>query len=477
MNRLQEIVRKNGPILIVALISIAFYEVLEHFGQVLSTFQNAVSLLMPFFVGLGFAWLLDIPTRKLQEKWIKRRWLAVLVVLVCVGIVLWLLGVIVVPQVRDSIVDFVNDFPEYSANLLVTIKELPFSQALDMEYLESVLGDWQKLSEQIVVWVGDSSKNIFEYGIAIGHRVYEAVIAFAAMLFIMLDKDHLVAEIKMVCRAIFADSVYEELLRIWHLSDKMLSGFLLGKFADSLIVGLITAVVMLIFRMPLASLISVIVCLTNIIPVAGPFIGGGVGAVLLLLVSPKSVIPFLIMILIIQQLDGNIIGPKILGDRVGLPTIWSLFAIVIGGKIGGAVGMVLGVPVFAVFYTLAKELVEKQLIKKGAADMIVEAGVLTTDEILEEHIPDKTENQVQSGKAEKRTKKRQKKSKKEETAKQVTSETQEIDESEYADEPESDMDMELEKAAQTESGKKIQEAPEKAVQSDNIQEVQEESEQ
>ena len=384
MNRFQEIVRKNGPLLIVALISIAFYEVLEHFGQVLTAFQNAFNLLMPFWVGIGLAWLLDIPTRKLQEKWIKRRSLAVLVVLVCVGILLWLLGVIVVPQVRDSIIDFMNNFSDYSDNLLATIKELPFSQALDMKNLEEVLGDWQKLSEQIVEWFGDYSKNIFEYGKAIGHTIYEAVIAFAAMLFILLDKDHLVAEIKMVCRALFSETVYNELLRIWHLSDKMLSGFLLGKFADSLIVGLITAVTMLIFKMPLASLISVIVCITNIIPVAGPFIGGGIGAVILLLVSPKSVIPFLIMILIIQQLDGNIIGPKILGDRVGLPTIWSLFAIVIGGKIGGPVGMVLGVPIFAVFYTLVKEFVEKQLIKKGATEMIEEAGVLTTEEILQE---------------------------------------------------------------------------------------------
>lgn len=384
MNRFQEIVRKNGPLLIVALISIAFYEVLEHFGQVFTAFQNAFNLLMPFWVGIGLAWLLDIPTRKLQEKWIKRRSLAVLVVLVCVGILLWLLGVIVVPQVRDSIIDFMNNFSDYSDNLLATIKELPFSQALDMKNLEEVLGDWQKLSEQIVEWFGDYSKNIFEYGKAIGHTLYEAVIAFAAMLFILLDKDHLVAEIKMVCRALFSETVYNELLRIWHLSDKMLSGFLLGKFADSLIVGLITAVTMLIFKMPLASLISVIVCITNIIPVAGPFIGGGIGAVILLLVSPKSVIPFLIMILIIQQLDGNIIGPKILGDRVGLPTIWSLFAIVIGGKIGGPVGMVLGVPIFAVFYTLVKEFVEKQLIKKGATEMIEEAGVLTTEEILQE---------------------------------------------------------------------------------------------
>lgn len=384
MNRFQEIVRKNGPLLIVALISIAFYEVLEHFGQVLTAFQNAFNLLMPFWVGIGLAWLLDIPTRKLQEKWIKRRSLAVLVVLVCVGILLWLLGVIVVPQVRDSIIDFMNNFSDYSDNLLATIKELPFSQALDMKNLEEVLGDWQKLSEQIVEWFGDYSKNIFEYGKAIGHTLYEAVIAFAAMLFILLDKDHLVAEIKMFCRALFSETVYNELLRIWHLSDKMLSGFLLGKFADSLIVGLITAVTMLIFKMPLASLISVIVCITNIIPVAGPFIGGGIGAVILLLVSPKSVIPFLIMILIIQQLDGNIIGPKILGDRVGLPTIWSLFAIVIGGKIGGPVGMVLGVPIFAVFYTLVKEFVEKQLIKKGATEMIEEAGVLTTEEILQE---------------------------------------------------------------------------------------------
>ena len=434
MNRFQEIVRKNGPLLIVALISIAFYEVLEHFGQVFTAFQNAFNLLMPFWVGIGLAWLLDIPTRKLQEKWIKRRSLAVLVVLVCVGILLWLLGVIVVPQVRDSIIDFMNNFSDYSDNLLATIKGLPFSQALDMKNLEDILGDWQKLSEQIVEWFGDYSKNIFEYGKAIGHTLYEAVIAFAAMLFILLDKDHLVAEIKMVSRALFSETVYNELLRIWHLSDKMLSGFLLGKFADSLIVGLITAVTMLIFKMPLASLISMIVCVTNIIPVAGPFIGGGIGAVILLLVSPKSVIPFLIMILIIQQLDGNIIGPKILGDRVGLPTIWSLFAIVIGGKIGGPVGMVLGVPIFAVFYTLVKDFVEKQLIKKGATEMIEEAGVLTTEEILQE--PDQNGKNTKEDKSKKERKSLFHKKKKQEQEQDVNETNNEDEKYDLKDEAE-----------------------------------------
>jgi predicted PurR-regulated permease PerM len=164
----------------------------------------------------------------------------------------------------------------------------------------------------------------------------------------------------------------------------MLSDFLLGKFADSVVIAAITAIVMAIFRMPLVALISVIVGITNMVPVAGPFIGGGIGGVIILLVSPKSLIPFLIMILAIQQLDGNIIGPKILGDRVGLPTIWTLFAIIVGGKLFGIVGMVLGVPIFAVIYTLVKEFVEKQLKKKGEVELLEQSGIQTLDDMLPE---------------------------------------------------------------------------------------------
>lgn len=382
MNQFQNILKKTGPWLLTALVAITFYEILEHLQGVLELCKNVISVVMPFFIGIALAWLLDIPTRKLQEKLIKKRAIAVVVVLISVGLILWLLVAMVVPQVKDSAADFVENISIYFDNLMNLLQKLPVSEKLNFDSLESLISNWENVSKQLFDWAGNYSDSIFEYGKAIGQGLISSIIAIAAMLFIMFDKDHLLTQIKMAARAILPEGFYKESLRIWHLADKMLSGFLMGKLADSIVIAAITAIVMSIFKMPLVALISVIVGITNMIPVAGPFIGGGIGGVLLLLVAPKSLIPFLIMILAIQQLDGNIIGPKILGDTVGLPTVWTLFAIVVGGKLFGIVGMVLGVPIFAVIYTLIKEFVEKQLKKKGEVEMLEESGIVTVDEIL-----------------------------------------------------------------------------------------------
>jgi predicted PurR-regulated permease PerM len=264
------------------------------------------------------------------------------------------------------------------------LEKLPIADRLNIEGLKLAFADWEHLWKQLSSWAETYSGSIFAYGKAIGQGVVSAIVALAAMIFILLDKNHLLAQINMLLCAITPENVYKETLRIWRLADRMLSDFLLGKFADSVVIAAITAIVMAIFRMPLVALISVIVGITNMVPVAGPFIGGGIGGVIILLVSPKSLIPFLIMILAIQQLDGNIIGPKILGDRVGLPTIWTLFAIIVGGKLFGIVGMVLGVPIFAVIYTLVKEFVEKQLKKKGEIELLEQSGIQTLDDMLPE---------------------------------------------------------------------------------------------
>lgn len=382
MNQFQNMLKKTGPWLLTALVAITFYEVLEHFQSVLNICDKVISILMPFFVGIALAWLLDIPTRKLQEKLIKKRAIAVIVVLIGVGLLIWLLVAMVVPQVRDSATDFAKNLSMYFDNLMNLLEKLPLSEKWNFDNLKSFLSNWENISKQLFDWVGNYSGSIFEYGVAIGQGLISAIISIAAMLFIMFDKDHLLTQIKMVARATLSENLYNESLRIWHLADKMLSGFLMGKMADSIVIAAITAIVMSIFQMPLVALISVIVGITNMIPVAGPFIGGGIGGVIILLVSPKSLIPFLIMILAIQQLDGNIIGPKILGDTVGLPTVWTLFAIVVGGKLFGIVGMVLGVPIFAVIYTLIKEFVEKQLKKKGETKLLEGPGIVTVDEIL-----------------------------------------------------------------------------------------------
>lgn len=378
MDKLRDNFKKIGPWLIVTFSTVILFEVLEHFAEVRAVMSNVLSVIMPFVVGAALAWLLDIPARKIEEKWVHNRGAAIAITLFGVILAVYLLGATVIPQVRDSATDFSTNISVYADNLQKLIQKtiaytekLPFHDKLNLENgLEMIVNDWESIWNGIKELASNYSDSIFEYGKAIGQGFASSLIAIAAMIFILIEKEHLLHTIKKLGKAVFSEKLYTEIARICTLSDKMLSGFLIGKFLDSAIIGVITAIVMSIFHMPLVALISVIVAVTNIIPVVGPIIGGGIGGVLILFVSPKSLIPFLILILVIQQVDGNIIGPKILGDNVGMPTTWTLFAIIVGGKLFGIVGMVLGVPVFAVIYTLIREFISKRLEEKGYSDML-----------------------------------------------------------------------------------------------------------
>ena len=149
------------------------------------------------------------------------------------------------------------------------------------------------------------------------------------------------------------------------LTSKMFNSFIFGKALDSLVIGIVCYICMVVMNMPYAPLIGVVVGVTNMIPVFGPFLGAIPCAIILLLIDPIKAIEFVIFILILQQVDGNIIGPYILGDSMGLPTLWIMFAILIGGALFGVAGMFLGVPVFSVIYVLVREWTHERLKQKN----------------------------------------------------------------------------------------------------------------
>jgi len=159
--------------------------------------------------------------------------------------------------------------------------------------------------------------------------------------------------------------VASNVLRICHQANRNLTGFFTGKIIDSAIIGVLTFLLMTLFKMKFAAVISIIVGVTNIIPVFGPFIGAVPGIILLVFVDPLQALGFAVLILFIQQLDGNFIGPTILGDAIGIDALWILVSIVVGGALFGLVGMVVGVPVFATMYSVVKEFAEWCLRRKG----------------------------------------------------------------------------------------------------------------
>lgn len=359
MERLKETIDKMRPWILVVLIGITFYEVLEHLVPVWKAVSTIASVFMPFVVGAALAWLLDIPVRRLESTKVMKRGLAITIVLVGVILFFVLLVEMVVPQLTLSAKSFMENAPDYIQNVEDFVKKIPVVNQLDVS--QSVLFDWDMISSKGVDLLSNYGGSLLSYGMEFGSSLLSVLTSIVFSVYVLLEKDNMVRQMKMIFKALFSPKICEGILHIYNLADKMMTGFLVGKIIDSLIIGVLTAVLMTIFHIPFVPLISVLVGITNIIPIFGPIIGGVIGAVLILLAEPSHFIVFVILIVIIQQTDGHFIGPKILGDTVGLSTAWTLFAILIGGELFGFAGMVLGVPVFAVMYSLIREFIYKRL--------------------------------------------------------------------------------------------------------------------
>lgn len=356
---MKETMKNMSPWIIVVLIGITFFEVLENIKIVCHGLSIVISVFMPFLVGTALAWLLDIPVRKLEATKVMKRGLAIFLVLIGVTLAIVLLIEMVVPQIIISADSFMENVPVYIENVEVFIEKIPYVKDLDIN--KTLLGNSDTITKKCMELLSDYGQNLLSYGMEFGSSVLSVITSVVFSVYVLLEKDHMVRQLKLLLKALFPQNVCQGMMHIYQLSDKMMTGFLMGKLLDSFIIGILTAVLMSLLHIPFVSLISVLVGVTNIIPVFGPIIGGAIGAVLILLAEPKYFIIFVILIIIIQQVDGHFIGPKILGDTVGLSTAWTLFAILIGGELFGFSGMILGVPVFAVISSLIREFVYKRL--------------------------------------------------------------------------------------------------------------------
>ena len=267
---------------------------------------------------------------------------------------------------------FNSDFPEFSLSdsaSLDYMSDSVFSEAVIAHTARSIsrLEDIYELSEK---WL--KNLDLESAFVSITSGVYNVVkeilnilIGFVASVYMLLSKDTFHAQLKKMAVAFFPEARCDRLLDVCRRTNKIFSGFIVGKLIDSLIIGVLCYFGMLILKLPYPVLIATIIGVTNIIPFFGPIFGLVPSALLILLINPWQCLYFVIFVLCLQQFDGNILGPHILGDSVGLSSFWILVSITVAGGIFGFSGMVLGVPNFAVFYSLFSDLVNRRLIQKG----------------------------------------------------------------------------------------------------------------
>ena len=275
----------------------------------------------------------------------------------------------VIPQVVDSIFSIANDIPEYFNNLESWFEKISYKNPDVYSFITTQFDTIQpKLSEYIngiIPKLGSLAVKLKDSAIVFLLGLKDFVIGFIVAIYLLFSKELFIAQLRKFVVAIFPQNASMSIRQVASHANKTLSGFISGKLLDSLIIGILCFIVMKIMNMEFVALISVIVGVTNIIPFFGPIIGAVPSALLLLMAAPKQVIPFIIFIIILQQFDGNILGPMILGDSTGLSGFWVMFAIFVGGGLFGFAGMILGVPVFAVIYSLVSDFLNFLLTKKG----------------------------------------------------------------------------------------------------------------
>lgn len=372
-------------LLVVASISILLLAVvlnLDKIGKLLSTVWNAFS---PIVIGGVLAYLLNplmnfldrrlypfLCKRKMKEEKARKlsRVASLLFALLVFAILVYEFFALLLPQLYESIIGIVNNFSNYYA----------VAEKWVMSFLEgdAVLQTWANdMMDRLFVFL----ENWLESGlvpslekilsgltssvVSVVGGALDLIIGLCAAVYMLWSRDLFLAQSKKLVAALCKAPVADHILTLGRRIHKVFSGFIIGKLVDSLIIGVMCYIGMLILRLPYPALVATVVGVTNIIPFFGPFIGAIPSAFLILLVNPLQALYFVIFVLVLQQVDGNIIGPRILGDTIGISGFWVLVSITVAGSLFGFAGMVLGVPVFAVLYMLISDFVKSRLEAKG----------------------------------------------------------------------------------------------------------------
>ncbi len=350
--------------------------------------RGILLLLRPIFIGLALAYLCNPFFRFFERKLLYklhpptlRRTLSLILTYLTVLLIIALVLLLIFPQFIESIVVFADKYDSYVNTAIEQLNHAIdainnfTSRFLDKPILQNVSPEG--LRAKVSDFFGDQGKNLMDYLKNVNIKPLTDVIAGAVAvlrdtlfgifisIYLLSTKEKRYAQIMKLRRALFSDNVNATLTRLFTIADRSFGGFLEGKLVDSLIIGILTYIVISFFGIPYAILIATIVGVTNIVPVIGPFIGAIPTAFILLLSEPSKVIPFLIIILVIQQLDGNVIGPKILGDNTGVSSLCVIIAVAIVGSLWGLVGMIVGVPLFATILEMTDSFVVTRLQKKG----------------------------------------------------------------------------------------------------------------
>ena len=331
---------------------------------VLSVLGSIISMLSPFILGGGIAFLLNIPMKHIEKSLnIKNRKtgraLSLIITLILFVAVVLVAILVVVPQLLESVVQLQYKIPQFIKSTEVFLNKCFSDNPWILESAENININWEETYKTISQVLSSGLSSVITGSIYAVRGVAGALtnfgIGFIFAIYLLIGKEVLSGQFKKLVKVYLPEDIGEKTLEILGIAERIFSGFFTGQCLEACILGMMFIITLSVLNLPYALLIGVLIAITALIPVFGAFVGLFVGAFLMLIQSPADAVIFVIAFFVIQQIEGNLIYPHVVGNSVGLPAIWVLLAVTLGGSMMGVVGMILFIPGFSVLYTLIKE--------------------------------------------------------------------------------------------------------------------------
>ena len=365
-----------GYILLIAALILG----IQNITVVVTVLQTVVGVLQPLILGAVIAYILNILMKKLEKIYFpksknrlinktKRMVCIILSLLLVIGILGLVMG-LVLPELAGAFAVIAESVPVYYEKLVAWLMTYSDKFPVIEEYINGLQLDWSQITKNLVMYATSGVGGIFNSAISVVSVVVGGIVNFVIALifaiYLLAGKEKLSAQLKRVLEAYLSEKKRAQLAQMVAVADNTFSSFIVGQCTEAVILGSLCTIGMWILRFPYAPMTGAFIGVTALIPVAGAYLGAGVGAFMIMTVDPMKALLFLVFIVCLQQLEGNLIYPKVVGSSVGLPALWVLAAVTVGGGINGIFGMLLGVPIAATLYKLIGMDVRKKVDKQMA---------------------------------------------------------------------------------------------------------------
>ena len=337
------------------------------------------NLISPFVVGAGIAFVFNVPMRAIERQLADlrraglRRGLSILLTILCLVLIIMFVFELLIPQIRLTVASLSQTIPVFveglAAKLMVMLQDHPELRAWLQEALKLESLDWNTILTETLGFLSNQMSTVMGGAVSVIGSVTGAIIntvvSIAFAIYCLARKEILARQGRRLLYSLISENHADQVIRVLRLTNSTFSNFISGQCLEACILGCLFAVAMAIFKMPYISLVSVVIAVTALIPVVGAFVGCILGAFFILVNSPLQALTFVIMFLVIQQLENNLIYPRVVGTSIGLPGMWVLVAVTVGGDLMGVGGMLLMIPVTSVIYALLREFTDKRLAERG----------------------------------------------------------------------------------------------------------------